>query len=210
MAVEKIKTESCLVFRTWKPPAHTQLKQVGLPIQSHRSTCCSFYFLFPFLEACRIYLCLQCRRPRFDPWVRKIPWRREWQPTSVFLLGDFHGQRSLTGYIPCSHKESDTTEQSTHRQFQDSLVLRTQSLFLALLHTLGLWVSAASRDRNVPAWSKAFVRVYMMLIKLEMIIIAAEEAKPKLRQPGVGSAGRRPVLNLLFLCSFYTLPTAPA
>ena len=210
MAVEKMKTESCLVFRTWKPPAHTQLKQIGLPIQSHRSTCCSFYFLFPFLEVCWIYLCLQCRRPRFDPWVREIPWKREWQPTSVFLLGDFHGQRSLTGYIPCSHKESDTTERSTHSQFQDSRVLRTQSLFLALLHTLGLWVSAASRDRSVSAWSKAFVRVYMMLIKWKMIIIAAEEAKPKLRQPRVGSAGRRPVLNLLFLCSFYTLPTAPA
>ena len=31
---------------------------------------------------------------RFDPWVRKIPWRREWQPTPVFLPGEFHGQRS--------------------------------------------------------------------------------------------------------------------
>ena len=36
----------------------------------------------------------------FDPWVRKIPWRREWQPTPVFLPGEFHGQRSLMGYSP--------------------------------------------------------------------------------------------------------------
>ena len=36
---------------------------------------------------------------RFDPWVRKIPWKREWLPTPVFLPGDFHGQRSLVGYI---------------------------------------------------------------------------------------------------------------
>ena len=35
---------------------------------------------------------LQCRRPGFDPWVRKIPWRREWQPTPVFLPGESHGQ----------------------------------------------------------------------------------------------------------------------
>ena len=42
-------------------------------------------------------VCLQCRRPRFDPWVGKIPWRREWQPTLVFLPGEFHGQRSLAG-----------------------------------------------------------------------------------------------------------------
>ena len=37
----------------------------------------------------------QCRRPGFDPWVRKIPWRRKWQPTPVFLPGESHGQRSL-------------------------------------------------------------------------------------------------------------------
>ena len=38
--------------------------------------------------------------PRFDPWVRKIPWRREWLPTLVFLPGEFHGQKSLAGYSP--------------------------------------------------------------------------------------------------------------
>ena len=37
------------------------------------------------------------------PGVRKMPWRREWQPTPVFLPGEFHGQRSLGGYSPCSH-----------------------------------------------------------------------------------------------------------
>ena len=40
----------------------------------------------------------QCRRPRFNPWVGKIPWRRKWQPTPVFLPGEFHRQRTLTGY----------------------------------------------------------------------------------------------------------------
>ena len=48
----------------------------------------------------RLYrVCLQLRRPRFNPWIRKIPWRREWQPTSGFLPGDLHQQRSLAGYI---------------------------------------------------------------------------------------------------------------
>ena len=46
----------------------------------------------------------QCRRHRFDPWVRKIPWRREWQPLPVFLPGKSHGQRSLVGRIPWGHK----------------------------------------------------------------------------------------------------------
>ena len=55
----------------------------------------------------------QCRRqekPGFDPWVGKIPWRRAWQPTPVFLLRESHGQRSLVGYSRCGCKESDTTE----------------------------------------------------------------------------------------------------
>ena len=45
----------------------------------------------------------QCRRHRLDPWVRKIPWKRKWQPTPVFLLGKSHGQRSLI-YGPWSPK----------------------------------------------------------------------------------------------------------
>jgi len=49
-------------------------------------------------------------RPRFDPWVRDIPRRREWQPTPVFLPGEFHGQRSLVGYSSWGCKESDTSE----------------------------------------------------------------------------------------------------
>ena len=40
----------------------------------------------------------------FDPWVRKIPWRREWQPTPVSWPGEFHGQKSLVGYSPWGHR----------------------------------------------------------------------------------------------------------
>ena len=45
------------------------------------------------------------QRPGFNPWVRKIPWRKEWQPTLVFLPGEVHGQRSLVGYSPWGHKD---------------------------------------------------------------------------------------------------------
>ena len=45
-------------------------------------------------------ICLQCRRPGFYPCVRKIPWRRKWQPTPVFLPGESHGRRSLVGDSP--------------------------------------------------------------------------------------------------------------
>ena len=55
----------------------------------------------------------QCRRHKrcgFDPWVRKMPWRRKWQPTLVFLPRESHGQWYLVGYSPQGCKESDTTE----------------------------------------------------------------------------------------------------
>ena len=55
------------------------------------------------------HLALPCGRPGFNPWVRKIPWRRKWQPTPVLLPGKSHGWRSLVGYS-LSCKESDTTE----------------------------------------------------------------------------------------------------
>ena len=56
---------------------------------------------------------LQCRRSGFNPWVGKIPWRREWLPTPVFLPGEFNGQRTLAGCSPWGHKELDTTERLT-------------------------------------------------------------------------------------------------
>ena len=56
--------------------------------------------------ACR---CRRCKRLGFDPWVGKIPWRRKWQPTLVFLPGKPHGQNPM-GYNPRGCKESDMTE----------------------------------------------------------------------------------------------------
>ena len=61
-------------------------------------------------------ICLQSRRCRFHPWVGKIPCKKKWLPTPVFLPGESHGQRSPAGYRPWGHKESDMTEQlSTHK-----------------------------------------------------------------------------------------------
>jgi len=54
------------------------------------------------------------RDVEFNPWVRKIPWRRAWQPTPVFLPGESHGQRSLVGYSPWGCKELNWTEVTEH------------------------------------------------------------------------------------------------
>ena len=58
--------------------------------------------------------CRRCKRCGFDPWVGKIPWRRKWQPTPVFLPRDSHGQRSLAGYSPRGCRELDMTEAAEH------------------------------------------------------------------------------------------------
>ena len=71
----------------------------------------TFFVLRWWLRQLRIGL--QCRRPRFDPWVGKIPWGREWLPTPVFLPGEFHGERSLVSHSPWGHTKSDMTEQQT-------------------------------------------------------------------------------------------------
>ena len=57
-----------------------------------------------------VFQCRRHKRLEFGPWVRKIPWRRARQPTSVFLPGESHGQKSLMGYSPWGCKESDMTE----------------------------------------------------------------------------------------------------
>ena len=66
---------------------------------------------------------LEYRRTGFDPWVQKISWRREWQPTPAFLPGEFHGQRSLEGYSLWGHKESSSTEWLTLPLSQMSMPL---------------------------------------------------------------------------------------
>ena len=81
------------------------------------------FHVFPFGTSGKEPAC-QCRRykrPEFNPWIGKIPWRRTWQPTPVFLPGESHGQRSLVGYNPWGCQESDMTEvtqRDTHGCFK--------------------------------------------------------------------------------------------
>ena len=86
----------------------------------------------------------QCKRLGFDPWVGKIPWKRKWQPTSVFLPEKSHGHRSLAGYSPRGPKELDTTEwphfffgrdEGTHSSGSESL--KAESRWCPSLKTVG-------------------------------------------------------------------------
>ena len=67
------------------------------------------------------------QRPRFDPQIGKIPWRRKWKPIPVFLPEKFHRRRILEGYSPWGHKESDTTNTFTDYKAEDRHNLRPRN-----------------------------------------------------------------------------------
>ena len=83
---------------------------------------------------------LQCGRCGFDPWVGKIPWRRAWQPTLVFLPGESHGQRGLVVYNPWGHKELDTTEWLSTAQL--TLIQKAKLRALPAIYVCYTWEQA--------------------------------------------------------------------
>ena len=104
----------------------------------------------------------QYRRPKrleFDPWVGKIPWRRNCQPTPVFLPRKFHGQRSLMGYSPRGHKESDTTEHTRARTHTHTHTVPSSQRIGCSLHICSSWGGAAAKyifhgeRKHVPRWT---------------------------------------------------------
>ena len=75
------------------------------------------------------------RRLGFNPWIRKISWRRAWQPSPGILPGELHGQRRQVGYSPWGRKESDTTEQlSTQLNLSQIFFLSFFLMFIPLIH----------------------------------------------------------------------------
>ena len=67
-----------------------------------------------------------CKAGGFYPWVGKIPWRRAWQPTPVFLTGESQGRRSLSGHSPYGRKELDTTEVIEHTCMHAQVIFMTE------------------------------------------------------------------------------------
>ena len=88
---------------------------------------------------------LQCSRPRFDPWVRNIPWRRGWHPITALLPGEFHGQRSLVAGCVVDGVTKNQCEQLTHTFL---------STWLKLLAKIYSWLYSWFICRNVLFGSK--------------------------------------------------------
>ena len=98
--------------------------------------------------------CLQCGRPGFTPWVRKILWRRKWQPSPVLLPGKSHGWRSVVGYSPWGHKESDTTVQ-LHFHFHSCLMSCCLGPKLKIMAEVAEWA-----ERLLPYFHFSSTSVY--------------------------------------------------
>ena len=77
----------------------------------------------------------KCRRRGFDPWVRKISWRRKWQLILVFLSGKAQEQRNLVGYSPWGLKESDTIEQLRESVLSQNTHTHTHTHTISLFYT---------------------------------------------------------------------------
>ena len=77
--------------------------------------------------------CRRLRRHELDSWVGKIPWRRKWQPTPIFLPGEFHAQRSLAGYNPWGRQSRTWLSNWAHRHAKYMLE-KGKHLSLVRLH----------------------------------------------------------------------------
>ena len=109
---------------------HLLCMYVGNPI--------SYYAIWasPMALQVKNLQCRSCRSQGFDLWVSKIPWRRKWQPTPVFLPGESHGQRRLAGYNPWGREESDTTE---HICTMTTVLFSISSQFQVQWHLISNW-----------------------------------------------------------------------
>ena len=75
-------------------------------------------------------------KPGFNPWVRKIPWRREWQPTPIFLPGEFHGRgiwRATVHGLGAKRVRHNLVTKQQQQQQQNSSQSKTRFVFKACL-----------------------------------------------------------------------------
>ena len=116
--------------------------------RSYREKGMLFLFISPFYVLYLVAQRLKHLPAMWETWVRslggEILWRRKWQPTPVlFLPGKFHGQRSLVGYSPRGHKESDTTEwlhfhlYSSYREPTDEVYKKGSLMWTTTINILG-------------------------------------------------------------------------
>ena len=144
-----------MLIRGWKNLRTVKINDTGTLLGNFLST--KHILGLPWWLSGKESAC-QCRGHGFDPWIRKIPWRRKWQPTLVFLPGKSYGQisygqRSLVGYGSWGPKESDTTEWLNNSKH--IFTLRPSS------HTLG---NLSQRNKHLCSDKNLYMIVHSIFI----------------------------------------------
>ena len=102
--------------------------------------------------------CRRCKSRGFNPRIGKIPWRRAWQPTPVFLLEKSNRQRKLSGYHTWDHKELDTTEPAhTHTH--------THTTQAVITEVAGIWQESHSRGFLAPNILSSVLCINLLLLQ---------------------------------------------
>ena len=137
----------------------------------------------------------QYRRLWFDPWVRKISWRRKWQPTPVFWPGKSHGQRSLVGHSPWGHKESDTTRwlNNNNKQYcrYQQITQHPESQFFSFCFLIGrVWswqfYTPLSKLNSLHGWPGEGLTSLCLLRQTSEIFLLLSWAQAPLFTPVLG------------------------
>ena len=141
----------------------------------------------------------QCRRHKrcwFDPWVRKILWRRKWQTTPEFWPGKFCGHRSLaSSYSPWGYKESDTTEHTIHIHITSLVLMYLLTISLYLLTTFVTIQSWYCINNDYIPHTENFIPVTHFATGSLHLLISLIPPFPSLWQP--------PVCSLFLFCYVY-------
>ena len=119
---------------------------------------------------------LQSRRHGFNPWVRKIPWKRKWQPTSVFLPGESQGQRSLVGYSPRGRTQSDTTQRLSMRAhiyvwLIHSAVVETNTTLENNYAPIKIFLKKEERKKTLPCYFQMSIQTWDERMPREALIV---------------------------------------
>ena len=132
----------------------------------------------------------------FDPWVRKIPWRREWLPILVFFPGESHGQGRLAGYSPWGCKALDMTEQLIHMLPLRCLSECRSSTILGPFFQYGRDFPVAQTVKNLPARQETRVRSLGWEVPLEEGMAIHSLENSCLENPVDREAGRATVCGV--------------
>ena len=137
------------------------------------SVCCCVRLFWASLVAQMVKSLPAMQETQVPSWVRKIPWRREWQLTPVLLPGEFHGQRSLVGFTPWGSKELDMTGQLTRSTKSLSFICYFSENLLFFVKVL-LWAQVLTPIWVAHHWVFPYVysdaHIYKLLIVLLLLI----------------------------------------